>query len=336
MTAIDQVIASNDLIDIATKAGAQLRRNGDRWHSACPIHHGDNPTAFSVYTEGGKQKWHCFTRDCGGGDVLDFVIAWRKCTLKAAIEYLGGSVTDTAEISRITSQRKSEAEQYAEQKRQEYRRALDELRQARAWVRYYEALSGSEEYRKLWTSRGVADVWQDIWELGYCGDFPLKTDAGVWHTASLTIPIFGPGKEPLNIRHRLLNPYRPNDKYRPERQGLGATPFLADPEKGYTLDKIVVVEGEIKAMVVYITLDDYECQVIGVPGKTAAARLIEQLKGHTVYVCMDPDAEQEAGELARAVGGRVIRLRMKVDDAVTGGYLDKAGLRQLVRCAGKV
>jgi DNA primase len=36
----------------------------------CPLHGGDNPTAFRVQLERGL--WHCFTR-CGGGDTLDLV-----------------------------------------------------------------------------------------------------------------------------------------------------------------------------------------------------------------------------------------------------------------------
>lgn len=333
MISIDAVITQNDLTEIAQKAGAVLRRHGDRWQGACPIHHGDNPTAFSIYNENGKQKWHCFTHDCGGGDVIDFVVAWRNTSLKEAIEYLGGSSIEPAEIASITTARKQEAEIYAEKKRVEYQQALSELRQARSWEKYYLNLSSSDKYRTFWTSRGVEDVWQDIWELGYCDDFKVRTEAGSWHTPSLTIPIFGPGRELLNIRHRLLHPYKPNDKYRPERPGLGAVPFLADPDQGWELNKIMVVEGEIKAMVVYITMDYPDYQVVGIPGKSTITKILDQLKGHDVIVCLDPDAEQEASELARATSGRIVSLRMKVDDAITGGYLNKRGMRNLVSMA---
>lgn len=37
----------------------------------CPIHKGDNPTAFVWNIE--KGLWKCFTKDCGGGTILDLV-----------------------------------------------------------------------------------------------------------------------------------------------------------------------------------------------------------------------------------------------------------------------
>jgi DNA primase len=39
--------------------------------STCPIHNGDNPTAFAYDLE--KHLWMCFTGDCGGGDIFDLV-----------------------------------------------------------------------------------------------------------------------------------------------------------------------------------------------------------------------------------------------------------------------
>src|ERR1043166_9428163 len=49
----------------------KMRRSGDRISGCCPIHKGENKTAFRVSVE--KNCWNCFS-DCKcGGNVLDFV-----------------------------------------------------------------------------------------------------------------------------------------------------------------------------------------------------------------------------------------------------------------------
>jgi len=45
-------------------------RRGRYWRAACPLHDGDNPSAFSVDTE--TLAWRCYTR-CGSGSVVAFV-----------------------------------------------------------------------------------------------------------------------------------------------------------------------------------------------------------------------------------------------------------------------
>lgn len=49
-------------------AGVTLKRHGSELRGVCPIHRGDNATAFVVYREG--SRWRCF-RCSEGGDVLE-------------------------------------------------------------------------------------------------------------------------------------------------------------------------------------------------------------------------------------------------------------------------
>jgi len=58
--------------------GMPLRRRG-----ACPIHKGDNRTAFAH----GDEWWHCYTR-CGGGDVIALVQAIRGGSFRDALTWL--------------------------------------------------------------------------------------------------------------------------------------------------------------------------------------------------------------------------------------------------------
>lgn len=49
----------------------------------CPIHGGDNRSAFACDDE----RWHCFTQ-CGGGDVIALVQRLRGCTFVEATTWL--------------------------------------------------------------------------------------------------------------------------------------------------------------------------------------------------------------------------------------------------------
>jgi hypothetical protein len=330
-----RVIENADLVSIAEQAGAQLSHHGGEWRGKCPLHKGNNTTAFAIYNAGDKLRWKCYTQ-CGGGDVIDFVAAWRGVDPKAAYEWLGGGATlSPQEAAQMAAERAARAAAWEAQKRVEYEQALSELHKARAWERYYQNLSGNEQARGYWREKGVPNDWQDYWSLGYNPDFVYRHNEQLYHSPSLTIPIYNGDSQPANIRHRILKPVDPQDKYRPERQGLKALPFIADPWKVDTLPKALVVEGEVKAMVTYMWMDYPDFQVYGIPGKRAFGELSTRLQGHDVWILFDPDAGDQAREAAKMVNGRVIELTMKVDDALNAGLLGKSGIRRLLTMARK-
>jgi hypothetical protein len=328
---VDAAVEKTDLVDLANTAGANLKRQGGEWRGCCPIHGGDNETGFVVYQSGGKQKWHCFTRDCGGGDAIDFVMAHRRLSFPDAVKYLGGDdLIDPVEIARIALERSRRQQEALEEQIKLAQSALADLRAADAHLQYHANLDAHGNARDLWRKRGVPDYWQDHWQLGYRPSYKIHTKSGWWTTPTLTIPIYGQDRELLNIRHRLLNPFSQHDKYRPERAGLGAMPFVADPDTWFDIDRVLIVEGEIKAMVAYLCADDNDLQVIGIPGKSSIRNVQEWLSGHTVYILLDPDAREQAMDFARDIGARFMQLPMKIDDAVLAGALDKRGLRALM------
>lgn len=321
---------SADLLQICKDAGADLEKRYGGWRSACPLHKGDGKSNFSVYSDSGKLKWKCHSSTCGQGDVIDFVMVWQSLDLKGAIEYLtGGTPITTEEAAQMAMERKERAEQYKQQKEKEYHDALTELWQAKAWDRYYHNLLDNQKARELWRGRGVPDVFQDIWQLGYSDKFTYYCDAGKWTSPSLVIPIYAIGDpNPINIRHRILHPVNPSDKYRPEKSGLRSAPFVADKDGDH--ERVLVVEGEIKAMVSYIAMDDSKLQVYGIPGKNNFSALMESLKGREVYILFDPDAGEQAIKAAASVNGKLINLRVKVDDAINDGYLTGTELKRLM------
>ena len=329
----------NNLLHWAEKAGAQFRPIHGEYRSCCPLHHGDNKDGFAVYEKDGVQKWKCFTGACGGGDVYEFIMVWQDCEFAEAYRILGGEQTyDPLLVAKAAEEQARRAIAAMEAQMQDYQRVLEELRQTQAWLTYHRNLLENEAARKLWQARGLPADWQKFYQLGYCPEFPVSTQHGRWLTPTLTIPIWDTAWQPLNIRHRLLNPPEPNDKYRPDRAGLHSAPLLGNPNRGFDHDPILVVEGEIKAMVTYKTLytgEDSTPQVIGIPGKTAYRDVLERLKGRDVYILFDPDAGQQAHDAALAVGGRLVTCPMKIDDAILCGALDKAGVTRLMNMGRK-
>ena len=305
---IESVIQKTDLFDLVRMAGGDPDNHG---RCACPLHGGSDTNAFHVYTELGKQKWKCFTNDCGGGDALDFVKVWRRWDFKQAYEFLGGEKqSDPIEMKRLADERHERARIELEDKQSRMEAARREIQTAERHLIYH---SGMKQWgRDMWTGRGIDEGMQDFWTLGSCDDFVVNGD---YHTPTLTIPIIGEEMQLLNIKHRLINPQKKNDKYRPETSGLGAfPPLLAVPSMGYDGELIIVVEGEIKAMVAWTRLSIMDFQVIGVAGKNSFSKIADRLFGKKVIVIPDPGGEKEAIELAHAVKGSILKVPDKIDD----------------------
>jgi DNA primase len=87
---IPKLLATVDLTDLVTRAGATLHQNGRSAHSICPLHAGaDNPDAFVVHrTKDGAWLWYCFTRCHDGGDAIDFMRRWKNLDFPAAAKEL--------------------------------------------------------------------------------------------------------------------------------------------------------------------------------------------------------------------------------------------------------
>ncbi len=328
---IEQIIQKTDLVDLVCKAGGEVDTRSMR--CACPIHGSHDANSFHIYTDGGKQRWKCFSGECGGGDAIDFVRVWRGWDFKRAYEFLGGDTqSDPAEMKRLADERHARALAEYEDKQRRLEAARRELQVAELHLRYHDNMKGWA--REMWTARGLDEGMQDFWTLGACEDFTINGD---YHTPTLTIPIFSEDMELLNIKHRLVNPQKPNDKYRPERSGMGAfPPLLAVPSMGYDGDVILVMEGEIKAMVTWTQVPSMDIQCIGVPGRSQFKALVDRLKGKNVIAIPDPGAEKDALDFARAVGGRYIAPPDKIDDYIISSGMTSAGMSALIKQARRV
>lgn len=306
---IEEIIQKTDLRDLVEKAGGQIKGN----RCACPIHGGHDATGFAIFREGGRELWKCFSGDCGGGDAIDFVIAWRGYEFKRACEFLGGNIQDDPqEMKRLADERLARAAKELEDKQKRLEAARREMQVAEMHLHYHDTMG--DWARLMWVNRGLDEGLQEFWTLGACEDFLINGD---YHTPTLTIPILNEQRQLLNIKHRLVKPQKPNDKYRPERPGLGTfPPFLSIPEMGYDGGMIVVTEGEIKAMVTWARLDESDVQVIGVPGRTQFKALESDLKGKNVVVIPDPGAEKDALDFAKSIHAKYLPVKDKIDDYI--------------------
>jgi DNA primase len=64
---------------------AGLKMRGDQLTGSCPLHGGDNPTAFRVHLR--RNLWRCFTA-CGGGDTVELVRRIHGCSHAQAARHL--------------------------------------------------------------------------------------------------------------------------------------------------------------------------------------------------------------------------------------------------------
>jgi DNA primase len=77
-------LAKPDIVLTIENEGIELRRRGRDFWAPCPLHQEKTPS-FKVSVD--RQAFHCF--GCGaGGDVIAFIMLYRKLSFKDALAYL--------------------------------------------------------------------------------------------------------------------------------------------------------------------------------------------------------------------------------------------------------
>lgn len=317
---IESILQNADLKELVIRAGGNPDSHG---MGVCPLHGGQSENGFSVFHKDGRDYFKCWSGDCGAGDAITFIMKWQNIDFKHAIAFLGGDfISDPVAMEKSAQERLAKAKQEHEETRLKVEARRAELQVARLHLQYHEQMK--EWGRLAWLGRGIDESFQGLWYLGSCDDKAIMYKGIEYHTPTLTIPIMAQDFSVLNIKHRLINPPKINDKYRPEREGLGAfPPFLSYPELGYDGDVIWVIEGEIKAMVTATITPDCRWQFIGVPGKDGFEKLTDKLTGKNVIVVPDPGAEKPAYQFAKKTQAKWLILPEKIDD-----YINKNELNQ--------
>lgn len=226
----------------------------------------------------------------------------------------------------------------AEAKKHSAERELEHISAIKKWLQYSDMKD--EAAREWWRKRGIPYGHQEFWSLGW--DFDMNR----WGYPSATIPLFDQQGNILNIKHRLQVPKAEESKvgkYRYNVPGLPQPMFLCNPE--LPLDNhVIAVEGEVKSMVVWATLDDPAACIVGLPGLNPAPHITDTLaKVDAVTLVLDPGADERGpdgwskmGKLVQAIGRQktsVLVPPLKVDDGILMAHLDKRDVRVMIESA---
>lgn len=293
------------------------------------------------------KEYSCSCPKCGGevhadGDFPDrcrlFVDAHptlfcRRCGLVSFPDAFGDSGFEKPTPAELEHWRVQRVQAETDRKHSA-ERALANLKDSRVWEQYHRQLNN--DGRKYWRERGIPDSLQNYWKLGWIDEYLLSFKDETYLTPSATIPLFSAGWQPLNIKHRLLYPPEGAGKYRYELYGQPQPLFLSNPD--IPLDGLVlVIEGEIKAMVAWLTLANRETRVVGIPGCSPSQDVISQLmQAERIVLVLDPGAEEAARKLALTLGikrCRVLIPPMKIDDAILAIKPSKQELGRMLNMA---
>lgn len=313
---VDDIRRSTDLVAIVQSdlaaTGKRLHGRGSQYTGPCPLHNGSDNN-FSVFYTKGQWFWHCHSRCGTGGDLFNYIMARDGLSFPDTLKSLSTGPTFRQVVTPPPPPREAPAA------------PLRGWQFVEAYHRALLSAGGHTEAYQWWVERGLNDATIERFKVGYCTRCPVVP------TDSYTIPIIDSGKL-LNIRHRLAhpNPRDPKQKYAPHAPGLGAHLFNRGSIQTYPdgspreeADELLIVEGEIKAMV--LASYDFESMM---PVVTATAGSGSWLKDYgqewmasfprfkRVYVCFDPDALDKAEATARLFGRRgcVVEMPDKLDD----------------------
>ena len=174
MSNLESVIkAKVDLADYVSQY-TTLKRTGNTWRGACPIHGGENTSAFTVFPHG---TFYCFS--CGAcGNVINFVAEYEHITYEAATEKLA----DMLNIDVSTNA------EYVRQRDliQDYRHRV---------VTASRNLESNEELQSYLSKRGIGEEVARLFHLG----------ADKQASGSLVIPIYNVNDQPVAIAKRYFN-----------------------------------------------------------------------------------------------------------------------------------
>lgn len=328
--------------ELAGKIHFIRRVSAYEYSSSCPNCGGD------VHNDGTQpDRFRIFLNSKATGNVL----AWcRRCGFKWWPGKQEGDkpskILTPEQVAVIEADRKKAEEERL--RHQEY--VMTNLQREKPWDRYHDQLT-DELADKYYTKRLINPYFIEVMKLGYCHNRTWFCDGSNFVSDSLTIPIFeNVSGRIINLRHRLITPSVPNDKYRPEMSGLPANLYIVDYERKLS-GKLLIVEGEFKALTVYITADDPDLHVVGLPSCSPEIGLLDLLKDcEPVYIALDPGTDDLSPEQVKAgrsitplrrladyfgARARIIKTPYKIDDMCSGGILKKDSIRSLMNTARK-
>lgn len=341
MTAIDEIKARLDIVDLVTESGVALRKAGKNYTGFCPFHANTRTPAFVIFPESGT--WRCFGQCNEGGDLFKYVMKKEGWDFPETLRYLAEKAGVT--LKPVTPQEQAAAEEH------EALRAL--LEEAVTFYRHHllNTPAGQPVLEYLHKKRGLTPETIEAFGLGYAPqgwDHTLRyfkskgyseqdlLDAGLVTAREEEKGPAGPGSpSPASrsiydrFRHRLMIPIRDE---RGRMAGFGARilnpddfpKFLNSPQtavfdKGHLLygldrarkairaaDQAVIVEGYLDAIALH---QAGFANVVSPMGTALTEHQLYLLKrfARNIVLALDPDA---AGDKATLRGLQLARQAM--------------------------
>ena len=272
------------------------KRSRDELRCACPIHHGDNESAFQVATERGGTpafRWRCHTQcEIDHGDVIDFVMLMLNLSFKEAVSWLAARVglSDDFEIDESEWRDRREVAKFNSASR-----AFEKERVEFDFINEDFVRKCVARRNTYFAKRGFPDEILDLFEVGYCPehDSPWNLQKTLVK-ARATIPLRDEEGRLVGMSGRAL--VEAPDKYnilagsakRSILYGLHlAKPYVAER------NSIVVVEGFAD---VWRAWQHGKRNVVAICGKDATDEQVRLILSHarTVAIALDGD---KAGRL---------------------------------------
>lgn len=300
------------------------------------------------------KEWSSSCPQCGGqphqnGDFPDRFRMWTKAKIGKpfgwcrACNYKWTSEKDYKPDPARIEQWRLERIEHETRIKEEAEQAIKNLTEVHKWEEYYAWLKADKIASAYWTGAGIPDeFWWNEWKLGYDPAHSFWYDTGEgWKehvTPTATIAARDITKRIINIKHRLLNPMPDGTKYRMEYK-TGIEPlFIANLDLEQS-DYVIKCEGEKKAAVTFLTLDNPKVQVYGLP-LTPSDEMLASIKGKVVIDILDPDTKkwqiERTQEVYKDIDYRILRLPTKIDDLILQAGLGKSDVRSMLKQARRV
>lgn len=276
---------------------------------------------------------------CGasGGRVSDRFHVWvdtgnywcRRCGKKGFVDSLiNGPKMTAAEREHLRLAARVARLERQQQEHDQRLSALERIATCTDHLSYHRQLRQHPAALEYWFRAGMTQATLDRYQLGYCERCPTDKE----RRASYTIPVINSGKL-RNIRHRLTTGAQ-GDKYRPHLAGLPPTLFNADFITS-SKQEILIVEGEKKSLIAAQT----GFANVGLMGKSGfAAQWARYFRQRRIYVALDPDALEQAVDIAAQFEGRgyVVALPGKLDDLIVKYGARRADIQYFMDAARRV
>jgi DNA primase len=179
-----------------------LVRRGHRLTGPCPLHGGDNPTAFRV--ELARGLWNCFTA-CGGGDTVELVRKILGCSYAQAAHHLfdlcAGSARPAAPAAQVCTLKDATFKPFKCKiqlnPRTPFLQEIKKVSTATAW-KFEAGVTNSSAFLKATVAVRLHDLCGN--PLGYCGRRLDHNEMNKW--GKWRFPRNYPKKETLFNAHR--------------------------------------------------------------------------------------------------------------------------------------